>query len=229
MPLIELQDISKTYVMGKQHVAAVSELSLTIDEGEFTVLAGPSGSGKTTALNLMGGLDRPCAGFLNVAGCRVDSATEKQLADFRLTTLGFIFQAYNLIPVLSAAENAEFVLQLKRVPADERRERVDTLFRELGMDGLQDRRPGDLSGGQQQRVAVIRAMASEPALVLADEPTANLDSRSSTDLLDMMRHFNETKGTTFVFSSHDSMVIERARRVITLQDGQMVSDTGGGG
>ncbi len=226
MTLIELNNITKRYMSGNQSVTAIAGLDLAVRTGEFVVLAGPSGSGKTSVLNLIGGLDRPSSGTMTVAGCQTDMATDRELADFRLNMVGFIFQSYNLIPVLTAAENAEFVLQLQGIPAPIRHARVTELFAELGMEGLQNRRPGDLSGGQQQRVAIIRAIASEPALVLADEATANLDSKSSTDLLEMMRYLNETKGTTFVFSSHDPLVIEQARRVVTLHDGRMVSDTG---
>lgn len=224
MALIELSNVTKIYPLGHQQVTAVSDLSLAIDSGEFAVLAGPSGSGKTTVLNMIGGLDQPTGGMITVKGRDVSKTSVKALADFRLHNIGFIFQSYNLIPVLTAAENAEFNLMLQGVHKSKRRERIRTLFAELGLDGLENRKPNDLSGGQQQRVAVARAMASEPAVILADEPTANLDSKTSEGLLSMMRRLNEEKGTTFVFSSHDPMVIAQAHRVIKLKDGRVESD-----
>jgi putative ABC transport system ATP-binding protein len=226
MELIEMHQITKIYTKGKQKVVAVSGLDLQINSGEFTVLAGPSGSGKSTVLNMMGGLDLPTQGTLCVAGCKMEQASAKKLADFRLNTIGFIFQAYNLLPVLTAAENAEYVLLLQGVSKPERRLRVNQLFEELGMGGLQNRRPNDLSGGQQQRVAIIRALVSNPALILADEPTASLDSKTSEELMNLMCHLNQTKGTTFVFSSHDPMVIGHATRTLVLQDGHLQSDSG---
>jgi putative ABC transport system ATP-binding protein len=224
MALIELSDISRLYGSGAQTVAAVDSFTAQIDTGEFTVFAGPSGSGKTTLLNLIGCLDQPTSGTLLVDGRNVAETPAAKLADFRLHRIGFIFQSYNLIPVLSAEENAEFTLMLQGVPKPQRQERVRTLFAELGLQGLEQRRPDDLSGGQQQRVAIARAIAPEPAVVLADEPTANLDSAASSDLLQLMRRLNQDKGITFVFSSHDPRVIEMARRVITLEDGRLVSD-----
>ena len=193
--------------------------------GEFTVLAGPSGSGKTTVLNLVGGLDRPTGGTVTVGTLEIGGAPAAILADYRLRRVGFIFQSYNLIPVLTAAENAEFTLMLQGVPRPERRRRVIELFAELGIDGLEERRPSDLSGGQQQRVAIARALAAAPAVVLADEPTANLDSRTAEELLDLMRDLNARRGVTFLFSSHDDRVISRARRVVRLEDGRLVADT----
>jgi putative ABC transport system ATP-binding protein len=224
MALIELSDVSRLYGSGTQTVAAVDHFTAQIDSGEFTVFAGPSGSGKTTLLNLIGCLDQPTSGTLLVDGRNVAETSPAKLADFRLHRIGFIFQSYNLIPVLSAEENAEFTLMLQGVPKQQRLERVHGLFAELGLEGLQHRRPDDLSGGQQQRVAIARAIAPEPAVVLADEPTANLDSATSSDLLQLMRRLNQDKGITFVFSSHDPRVIEMARRVITLEDGRLVSD-----
>jgi putative ABC transport system ATP-binding protein len=226
MPLIELKNVSKIYRLGSQSVPALSELSLTFEAGEFAVLAGPSGSGKTTALNLIGCLDRPTSGQVIVSGMNLGTASSRQLADFRLQNIGFIFQSYNLIPVLSAAENAEFTLMLQKVPKKRRRERVRRLFAELGIDGLEERRPADLSGGQQQRVAIARAMAGDPHVILADEPTANLDSHTAEELLELMRRLNREQGTTFVFSSHDDRVISQARRVIRLEDGCLSDDTG---
>ena len=225
MSLIELHDVSKIYRHGSQEIAALAAVDLTIEAGEFTVLAGPSGSGKTTALNLIGCLDRPTTGRVIVSGLEVTSASAARLADFRLQHIGFIFQSYNLIPVLTAAENAEFTLMLQKVPREQRRERVSRLFVELGIDGLQDRRPADLSGGQQQRVAIARSMAADPRVILADEPTANLDSHTAEDLLDLMHRLNRERGTTFIFSSHDDRVIARARRVIRLEDGRITADS----
>jgi putative ABC transport system ATP-binding protein len=225
MPLIELRDITKIYPLGHQQVTAVDRLSLAIEPGEFTVLAGPSGSGKTTVLNLIGCLDQPTEGMVVVEGHDVGRSSVRALADFRLHKIGFIFQSYNLIPVLSAEENAEFTLVLQGMAKEERRRRVRALFAELGIDGLEGRRPNDLSGGQQQRVAIARAMAANPAVILADEPTANLDSKTAEDLLALMRRLNEAQGTTFVFSSHDPQVIAHARRVLRLRDGRIESDT----
>ena len=225
MPLIELRELTKIYPLGHQPVTALAGLSLSIEAGEFTVLAGPSGSGKTTVLNLVGCLDLPTSGAVIVDGRDTAGSTVAQLAAFRLRKIGFIFQSYNLIPVLSALENAEFILMLQGVGKAERRRRVTALFAELGIGGLEERRPNDLSGGQQQRVAVARAMAAEPAVILADEPTANLDSQASHDLLALMRRLNEEKGVTFLFSSHDPLVISQARRVVRLRDGRLESDT----
>ncbi|GAB4563769.1 MAG: ABC transporter ATP-binding protein [Geothermobacteraceae bacterium] len=224
MPLIRLDHVCKTYRTGNQEVAAVVDFSAEFSAGEFTVLAGPSGSGKTTLLNLIGCLDQPTSGSIVVDGRDVSREPTAKLADFRRDHIGFVFQSYNLIPVLTALENAEFTLMLQGVPAAERRRRVSALFERLGIAGLEDRRPDDLSGGQQQRVAVARAIASNPSLVLADEPTANLDSATSAELLALMRQLNEEDGVTFLFSSHDPQVIEQARRVITLKDGHLVED-----
>jgi putative ABC transport system ATP-binding protein len=224
MPLITLSNVSKTYRLGSQTVPALRDFSLNVEQGEFTVLAGPSGSGKTTVLNLVGGLDRPTAGTVKVGELDVGSAPGAVLADYRLRQVGFIFQSFNLIPVLTAAENAEFTLMLQGVTRPERRQRVLDLFAELGIAGLEQRRPGDLSGGQQQRVAIARALAAAPAVVLADEPTANLDSHTAEELLDLMRDLNIRHSATFLFSSHDDRVINRARRVVRLEDGRMVAD-----
>jgi putative ABC transport system ATP-binding protein len=224
MPLIELHEVTKIYPLGHQQVTAVDGLTLTIGQGEFTVLAGPSGSGKTTVLNLIGCLDQPSAGRILVDGRDVGASSVKALADFRLRKIGFIFQSYNLIPVLTAEENAEFTLMLRGVAKEKRRQRVRALFAELGIAGLEGRRPNDLSGGQQQRVAIARAMAAEPAVILADEPSANLDSKSAEDLLELMRRLNGEKGTTFVISSHDTLVISHARRVVRLRDGRLEAD-----
>ena len=224
MSLIELQQINKTYITGSQQVPAVVDLDLHIEAGEFTVLAGPSGSGKTTVLNLIGCLDQPTSGRLLLDGQEVSHKRTRDMADFRLHQLGFIFQSYNLIPVLTAAENAEFTLMLQKMDKKDRRRRVEELFAELGLAGLEDRRPNDLSGGQQQRVAIARALLTSPKVILADEPTANLDSQTSGDLLNLMARLNREMGTTFVFSSHDPQVIARARRIIRLRDGRLVAD-----
>lgn len=223
-PLIRLRRVSKIYPLGTQRVVALDGVSLQIESGEFTVFAGPSGSGKTTLLNLVGCLDQPTEGAVLIDDRDVGRRTVRELADFRLRHIGFIFQSYNLIPVLTAAENAEFTLMLQKVPKADRRRRIEALFAELGIGGLEDRRPNDLSGGQQQRVAVARAMAANPRVILADEPTANLDSKTSEDLLRLMRRLNQEQGTTFLFSSHDPQVIELARRVIRLKDGRLEAD-----
>jgi putative ABC transport system ATP-binding protein len=225
MSLIELKNVSKIYRTGSQEVTALKDLSLTFSKGEFAVLAGPSGSGKTTALNLIGCLDRQTTGDVIISDLNLGTASSKQLADFRLQNIGFIFQSYNLIPVLTAAENAEFTLMLQKVPKMRRRKIVCDLFAELGIEGLEDRRPADLSGGQQQRVAVARAIAANPHVILADEPTANLDSHAAEELLALMRKINQGRGTTFIFSSHDNRVVAQAKRVIRLEDGRLNGDS----
>ena len=214
----------KIFEQEAEEVQAVRDVSLTIERGEFTALAGPSGSGKTTLLNLIGGLTRPTRGEIWVAGQELGALSNRELAQLRLEEVGFVFQAYNLLPVLSALENAEFPMLLQGIPAAQRSERVRELFERTGMTGLEDRRPGKLSGGQQQRVAVVRAVASQPALVLADEPTANLDSHASEALLDMMAELNRELGVTFVFATHDGHVMERSRRLVRMVDGAIDSD-----
>lgn len=214
----------KVFKQEAEEVRAVRDVSLTIAAGEFTAIAGPSGSGKTTLLNLIGGLTRPTRGQIWVAGEELSQMSTGALAQLRLKQIGFIFQAYNLLPVLSAMENAEFPMLLQGVEATERADRVRRLFARTGMAGLEDRRPGKLSGGQQQRVAVVRAVASKPALVLADEPTANLDSSSSESLLEVMAELNLNLGVTFVFATHDDRVMKRARRLIRMVDGTIYSD-----
>jgi putative ABC transport system ATP-binding protein len=221
---VELQDVKKTYHTGLIEVLALRGVCLRIASGEFLAIAGPSGSGKTTLLNIIGGLDRADTGEVWVEGKDLQLLSSGELARLRLQRLGFVFQAYNLLPVLTALENAEFTLLLQGVPAQKRRERVQKLFLEIGLAGLEDRRPAELSGGQQQRVAVARAMVTEPALILADEPTANLDSATAAALLDVMEQLNRTTGTTFIFSTHDPQVMERAHRLIRLRDGQIASD-----
>ena len=221
---VRTDGVWKIFKQEAEEVQAVRGVDLTVARGEFTALAGPSGSGKTTLLNLIGGLTRPTRGEVWVAGREVGGMTSQALARLRLEQVGFVFQAYNLLPVLTALENAEFPMLLQGVDAAERRARVRELFVRTGMDGLEDRRPGKLSGGQQQRVAVVRAVASRPALVLADEPTANLDSAASEALLDVMAELNRDLGVTFVFATHDGRVMERARRLVRMVDGAIDTD-----
>jgi len=223
-PAVETEHLWKTFTQEAEEVHAVHDVSLTVERGEFTALAGPSGSGKTTLLNVIGGLTRPTAGKIRVAGQELSEMSNQRLAELRLDQVGFIFQAYNLLPVLTAMENAEFPMLLQGIDAAERRARVMELFERTGMAGLEDRRPGKLSGGQQQRVAVVRAVASRPALVLADEPTANLDSAASAALLDVMVELNRDLGVTFVFATHDARVMERSRRLVRMIDGRVDTD-----
>ena len=227
-PLISVRHVSKTYVMGHgrgalSKVAAIAGLSLDFQSGEFSALAGPSGSGKTTLLNIIGTLDAPSAGEVLYQGRKVSHLAATQAADFRLRSLGFVFQAYNLIPVLSAAENVEYPLALQGMPPRERRVRSLEVLGWVGLEGLASRRPDMLSGGQQQRVAVARSIVHRPMVVLADEPTANLDSKTAASLLDLMEGLNRERQITFIFSSHDPAVLSRARRVIHLHDGKLVS------
>ena len=224
LPAVRTNRVWKVFEQEAEEVTAVRDVSLTIARGEFTALAGPSGSGKTTLLNVIGGLTRATRGQVDVAGQDISEMTNQELARLRLEQVGFVFQAYNLLPVLTALENAEFPMLLQGIDAEERRASVQELFHRTGMDGLEDRRPGKLSGGQQQRVAVVRAVASKPALVLADEPTANLDSASSEALLDMMAELNRDLGVTFVFATHDEHVMERSRRLVRMVDGGIASD-----
>ncbi|MGB7438935.1 MAG: ABC transporter ATP-binding protein [Candidatus Acidiferrum sp.] len=221
---VELKDVKKTYRTGPIEVPALRGISLQVAPGEFLAIAGPSGSGKTTLLNIIGGLDRADAGAVLVEGKNLQLLPTGELARLRLQRLGFVFQAYNLLPVLTALENAEFTLLLQGVPVEQRKERVQKLFTEIGLANLEHRRPSELSGGQQQRVAVARAMVTEPALILADEPTANLDSTTATALLEVMEQLNRAHNTTFVYSTHDPLVMERARRLIRMRDGQIASD-----
>ncbi len=222
--IVICQKVSKHYHQGKLEVRAVNELDLTIRKGEFTAIAGPSGSGKTTLLNLIGGLDTLDAGSIQVEGRDLALLPNRKLTDLRLNRIGFIFQAYNLIPVLSAIENVEYVMLLQGVSKKERRLRATQLLDEVGLEGMHHRRPSELSGGQQQRVAVARAIVADPAIVLADEPTANLDSKTASALLDMMLGLNQSKQITFIFSTHDQRVMEYAHRLIQLQDGSIHSD-----
>lgn len=217
-------DVTKTFTTGKLEVKALRGLSLVIRRGDFLALVGPSGSGKTTLLNLLGALDRPTSGRVEVLGQDLASLSKGARAKLRLASLGFVFQAYNLVPVLTACENVEFVLELQGIGARARRARSMEVLKELGLDDLAHRRPSELSGGQQQRVAVARAIAARPRLVLADEPTANLDGESAERLMRMMRDLHEEHGTTFVFSTHDPRVVAHATRVVTLVDGRVATD-----
>ncbi len=219
MELIKTENIIKTYQDNGVPVHAVNGISLEVNEGEHIVLAGPSGSGKTTLLNLLGALDKPTEGKIFFEGDDLSLKSKKELSDFRLHKLGFIFQAYNLIPVLTAMENIEFSMMLLGVPEAERHQRSESLLEELGIAELKNKRPNEMSGGQQQRVAVARAIINNPKLVLADEPTANLDSKTGGHLLDLMDKMNEEKNITFIFASHDQQVIERARRLVKIKDG----------
>jgi putative ABC transport system ATP-binding protein len=221
--LVMAKDLTKVYKTGKVETAALRGVDLDVQAGEFTAVVGPSGSGKTTLLNLIGALDSATSGDLTVLGRDVNALSKRARADMRLHELGFVFQAYNLVSVLTAQENVEFVLELQGV-GDERRKRAREVLEQLGLAKLAGRRPGELSGGEQQRVAVARAVASLPRLVLADEPTANLDGENAEMLLHMMRDLNEQRQITFIFSTHDPRVISHARRVVTLVDGRVTSD-----
>ena len=222
-PVIEVKNLEKVYE-GAVPVRAVNGISLTITQGEFTALKGPSGCGKTTLLNMLGGLDQPTAGSIAIGGVDITTLSENALIDFRLRNIGFVFQAYNLIPVLSAQENVSFIMLLQNRPKEEREARAQQLLEAVGLKGKEDKRPGQLSGGQQQRVAVARALASKPQFVLADEPTANLDSQSTANLLDIMEQLNKEEGMTFVFATHDDRVLKKARRIISIEDGKVLSD-----
>jgi len=225
--VVRLDGVTRTYLQDNVAVHALRGVNLEIRKGDFAVLVGPSGSGKTTLLNMMGGLDSPTEGRIWVAGAEIARLSKAELSQVRLRKIGFVFQEFNLIPVLSALENVEFVMLLQGLSESQRRSRASMLLKELGLEGLEHRRPNELSGGQQQRVAVARAIAAEPIIVLPDEPTANLDSKAGGALMDLMRRLNEVKGITFVFSTHDPMVVERARRVIRLRDGQVEADERG--
>ena len=224
-PIVACHGLSKTYRPDHLGVHALDHVDLDVGEGEFLCLVGPSGSGKTTLLNLIGGLDEPTEGEVLLRGRRIDALSAGDRADLRLHDVGFVFQAYNLIPVLTARENVELVMELQGLDAAERVRRSEEILHEVGLEGLADRRPSELSGGQQQRVAVARAIVSRPAVVLADEPTANLDSHTSSSLLELMRALNASHGTTFVVSTHDPLVMEFARRRVSLRDGRVVGDT----
>lgn len=221
--VIETKKLEKIY-SGVVEVRAVDGVDLQIEDNEFTAIVGPSGSGKTTLLNMIGGLDRPTGGSITVDGVELSQMSDNELIDFRLKHIGFVFQSYNLIPVLTAKENTEFIMLMQGIDKQKREQRIEALLKEVGLGDKMHSRPVQLSGGQQQRVAVARALASKPDFVLADEPTANLDTKSASNLLDIMSKLNEEEGVTFVFSTHDQRVIDRAKRVITLEDGKIVSD-----
>lgn len=221
---ITSRHLSKTYQQGQINIPALVDVSLDIPKGDFVCLSGPSGSGKTTLLNILSGLDTPTQGEIEIDGQRVDQMNKADLADLRLNKIGFVFQSYNLIPVLSAQENVEFVMQLQGVGKAERAKKALTILKEVGLEGLENRRPGDLSGGQQQRVAVARAIVSEPSLILADEPTANLDSHTAESLMELLLHMNKEHNITFLFSTHDKLVMDYSKRLIKLHDGRIDSD-----
>jgi len=224
MSAVRCIDVCKTYRQGDQDIKALDHVSIEIAKGEFVCLSAPSGGGKTTLLNAIGGLDIPDSGEVYVAGERIDNLSKGELAELRLKQIGFVFQAYNLIPVLTARENVEFVMQVQGVPSDERRDKSTAILKEVGLDGLEDRRPAEMSGGQQQRVAVARAVASRPALVLADEPTANLDSKTADGLMELFTELNEHYNTTFIIATHDQRVMTYAGRLIRMLDGRIVGD-----
>ena len=223
-PVVELENVAKVYQQGDQRVEALRGLTLTVRGGEFTAISGPSGSGKTTALNLIGALDTPTSGTVRLEGADLGTLTRQELSRLRRDRIGFVFQAYNLLPILSAYENAEIVMAVQGVAEAQRRERVMELLARVGLEGLEHRRPTELSGGQQQRVAIARAIAAGPAVVLADEPTANVDSNTAEALLEMMETLNREQQVTFLFSTHDPRVMARARRLIRLVDGGIESD-----
>ncbi|WP_159518037.1 ABC transporter ATP-binding protein [Sunxiuqinia indica] len=224
MNVIEVKDLKKVYNSTEVKVNALNGIDLTIEKGEFTAIVGPSGSGKTTFLNMLGGLDSPTSGDINIGGTEIGKLSSSKLIDFRLQNIGFVFQAYNLIPVLTALENVEFIMQMQGVDKKQRQQRAKDLLIQVGLGDRINSRPSKLSGGQQQRVAVARALASKPTFVLADEPTANLDSKSTENLLSMMEELNKQEKITFIFSTHDQRVVNKAHRVITLEDGKIISD-----
>jgi putative ABC transport system ATP-binding protein len=224
MKVLELKNVEKIYDSSEVHVRAVDNVSLDFSEAEFAAIVGPSGSGKTTLLNLIGGLDMPTSGKIFIDGTDLSGLKSSKLIDFRMRNIGFVFQAYNLIPVLTAKENVEFIMSLQKWNEKERDERTFELLKAVGLSERANSRPSKLSGGQQQRVAVARALASKPRFVLADEPTANLDSKSATTLLEIMEKLNHEEKITFIFSTHDPRVVKMAHRVITLEDGRVISD-----
>lgn len=223
--VIDAHDLVRIYDEKTVPVYALNGVHLHIERGEFTAIKGPSGSGKTTLLNMIGGLDIPTNGYVEINGTNITKLKGNKLIDFRLHNIGFVFQSYNLIPVLTAKENIEFIMLLQKSPAAEREKRINELLNQVGLKDKAKKRPSELSGGQQQRVAVARALAPKPQFILADEPTANLDSVSAGNLLDIMAKLNKEENMTFIFSTHDQRVIDRARRVITLEDGKIVADT----
>ncbi len=224
MAAVRCVDLCKTYRQGDQDIKALDHVSIEIDEGGFVCLSAPSGGGKTTLLNAIGGLDVPDSGEVWIAGRRIDEMNKGELADLRLASIGFVFQAFNLIPVLTAQENVEFVMQVQGVPAAERRAKSLAILEEVGLAGLEHRRPAEMSGGQQQRVAVARAIVSRPALVLADEPTANLDSKTSDELMELFTELNQHHNTTFIIATHDQRVMAYAKRLVRMLDGRVIDD-----
>jgi putative ABC transport system ATP-binding protein len=224
MSAVRCVDLCKTYRQGDQDIKALDHVSIEIAKGEFVCLSAPSGGGKTTLLNAIGGLDIPDSGEVYVDGQRIDNLSKGDLADLRLRQIGFVFQAYNLIPVLTAQENVEFVMQVQGVAASERIDKAKEILKEVGLEGLENRRPAEMSGGQQQRVAVARAVASRPALILADEPTANLDSKTAEELMELFTELNENHASTFIIASHDQRVMNYAKRLVRMLDGRIVED-----
>jgi putative ABC transport system ATP-binding protein len=224
MKVLEIRKVHKIYNSSEVKVHAVNNISLDFEEGDFAAIVGPSGSGKTTLLNMIGGLDKPTEGEIIVGGANLADLKSSALIDFRMRNIGFVFQSYNLIPVLTAKENVEFIMNLQKWNKKERDNRTFELLKAVGLEDRMNSRPSKLSGGQQQRVAVARALASKPKFVLADEPTANLDSKSTETLLDIMEQLNREEGITFIFSTHDARVMKKARRVITIEDGKVISD-----
>ena len=222
--VIRIQNLKRTFHTSGEEVHAIDGVDLSIQEGEFSVLVAPSGAGKTTLLNLIGGLDRPTEGSVYIRNTDISTLSDRELVEFRLNNIGFVFQSYNLIPVLTAIENVEFIMLLQGLSKKERRQRAREVLVSVGLERELDRRPGEMSGGQQQRVAVARALASRPAFILADEPTANLDSHSAENLLEIMEDLNRKEGTTFLFSTHDPRVVQRAKRVISMLDGKIEKD-----
>jgi len=229
MAVIETKNLKKIYNQGSDiEVRAVDGVSVKIDKGEFTAIVGASGSGKTTLLNLIGGLDQPTGGEVIINGKNIANLSENEMIDFRLNNIGFVFQSYNLIPVLNSIENVEFIMLMQNKPKEERDQRAKELLQSVGLEKELHKKPSKLSGGQQQRVAVARALASKPQFVLADEPTANLDSKATNELLDIMYQLNQNEAMTFVFATHDQRVIDRAKRIITIDDGKVISDVNSG-
>lgn len=224
MNIIEIKSVSKTYDMNTIPVQALNGIDLTFQEGEFASIVGPSGSGKTTLLNIIGGLDDPTGGVVLIDGTNITELSGRKKTIFRMNNIGFVFQSYNLIPVFTVKENIEFIMQLQGMPKEIMERRTRELLEAVGLTEKKDNRPGKLSGGQQQRVAVARALASKPKFILADEPTANLDSKSAENLLDIMGRLNKEENITFIFSTHDSRVMNKARRIITIEDGRVISD-----
>lgn len=222
-PVVQCSDVSKIYKQGLIEVHALTDINFQANKGEFICLSGPSGSGKSTLLNMIGGLDTPTSGEIIIDEEEIDTLNKSELADMRLHKIGFVFQAYNLIPVLTAQENIEMVMQMQGIHKSERNTKSLNILREVGLEGLENRKPPELSGGQQQRVAVARAIVSKPKLVLADEPTANLDSITANKLIDLMLEINQQHNTTFIISTHDPMIMERSRKLVKLHDGKIIA------